>query len=230
MPERDVPTTWQWIIYEYDMTRTWIPRSDPSNFFELSPKPEDIPVDYLKSKAFLVLAMDLKSQEILAPFLQAQGGIVALDPQEDNVVGNQERVYKILESVDIFLPSQAEVHRLQGHDDYERAAKEFAQYGPEIVGIKLGENGALVYERSLDKFYKIPAFRTEVVDTTGAGDSFSGGFMAMYMKTKNLFKSGVAGAVSASYAIEDFGNERLFHTTRKDAQERFDELVQKSLR
>lgn len=225
MPVRPLPTMRNWVVYEYDGRRTWITRSDPNNFYELSPKPPDIPSAFLGTKSFLLLAMDLTAQEILAPFLNSLGSVVCLDPQEDNIVNNQDRVYKILSSVDIFLPSQEEVHRLLNHNQYERAVREFARLGPKIVGIKMGEQGAMIFDREKDQIFKIPAYKTVVQDTTGAGDSFCGGFMAMYMKTGDIYKSGLAGAVSASFAIEDFGTERLFKVERKEAQQRLEQLL-----
>jgi sugar/nucleoside kinase (ribokinase family) len=225
MSLRQLPTARNWIVYEYDGRRTWIMRSNPDDFYELSPKPSDIPSEYLRAKAFLILAMDLTSQETLAPYLKSLGAIVCLDPQEDNILDNQDRVFSMLSSVDIFMPSQEEVHRLLGHKDYERAAREFIQYGPKIVGVKMGAQGAIIYDNENDKFLNIPVYKTNVKDTTGAGDSFCGGFMAMFMKSGDLYKSGLAGAVSASFAIEDFGNNRLFNVNRDEAKRRFEELI-----
>ena len=225
MPLRSLPTIRNWIVYEYDGRRTWITRSNPDDFFELSPRPVDIPSAYLAAKSFLVLAMDLAAQETLAPFLKSLGSVVCLDPQEDNILGNQERVFKILSSVDIFLPSQEEVHRLLGHRDYERAAREFVQYGPKIVGVKMDEQGSLIFDSERDQFWKIPIYRTCVQDTTGAGDSFCGGFMAMYMKSGDLYKSGLAGAVSASFAVEAYGTAKLFDVKREEAEQRLEELL-----
>jgi sugar/nucleoside kinase (ribokinase family) len=223
-PKRNVPTTRNWIVYEYDGRRTWIIRSDPDDFYELSPISVDVPPSFLSAKAFLILAMDLKAQEELAPFLKSQGAIVALDPQEDNIVGNQAIVFEMLKSIDIFLPSQEEVHRLLGHRDYERAAREFSEYGSRVVVIKLGSEGALIYDKDLQRYWHIPVYPTTVVDTTGAGDSFSGGFMAMYVKSRDLLKSGLAGAVSASFAIEDFGHTHMLKITPSMAEKRFSEL------
>jgi ribokinase len=62
------------------------------------------------------------------------------------------------------------------------------------------------------------------VDTTGAGDAFCGGFMAMYTLTSDLYNAGLAGAVSASFAVEDFGLSHMFDVTPKQALNRFIEL------
>ena len=224
MPERPLPTIRSWVVYENDGRRTWIPRSDPTDFYSLSPVPGDIPDTFLKAKSYLILAMDLQAQVELAPFLRSLNAIVALDPQEDNIVGKKDIVFEMLKSIDIFLPSQEEVHRLLGHRDYERAAREFSEHGSQIVVIKLGGDGSLIYDKGQQRYWHIPVYPTTVVDTTGAGDSFSGGFMANYVQSRDLQKSGLAGAVSASFAIEDFGNTHMLEVTPDMAERRFSEL------
>ena len=118
LPVRDVPTHRNWVIYEQDGRRTWVLRSDRDDFFILSPLVDDIPPAFLNSRAFLVLAMDLAAQENLVNGLHGGKSLVALDPQEDNIVGNEQRVLEMLRKVDIFLPSEIEVERLLGHKDY----------------------------------------------------------------------------------------------------------------
>jgi ribokinase len=145
--------------------------------------------------------------------LSGGGALIALDPQEDYIPGNQSRILKMLETVDIFLPSEIEVERLLGHRDYHRAARQFARLGCKIVGIKLGAGGSLIYDARADRFVRIPAYPTQTVDTTGAGDSFSGGFVARYLQTSDIAQAGVAGTVSAAFAVEGFGLEHLFDVT-----------------
>lgn len=225
IPQRNVPNIRNWVIYEYDDRRTWVLRSDPADFLELSPILEDVPLVYRSAKAALILAMELLAQERLVPQLKALGMVVALDPQEDYILGNQERVFKMLTDVDIFLPSEEEVWRLLGHRDYERAAREFAEYGCKIVVVKKGAEGSLIFERTSDRFWKIPIYPTEAKDTTGAGDAYCGGFMAMYIQSADLFKSGLAGAASSSFAVEVFGLDNMMQVDRHKPQQRLDELM-----
>jgi sugar/nucleoside kinase (ribokinase family) len=225
LPVRAVPTHRNWVIYENDGRRTWVLRTNSENFFTLSPLVNDIPVPFRYAKAFLILAMDLAAQENLVRGLSRGEALVALDPQEDNLPGNEDRVFKMLEGVDIFLPSEIEVYRLLGHNDYERAARQFSQVGCQIVGIKLGELGSLLYDANEDRFHRIPIYPTRVIDTTGAGDSFSGGFMAQYLQSQDLLQAGLAGAVSASFAVEGFGLTHLFDVGRDDAKARFDVML-----
>jgi sugar/nucleoside kinase (ribokinase family) len=221
--KRPIPSIRNWVIYQDNNQRKWILESNPDDFFELSPTIKDIPVDFLQSRSFMLLAMDLASQANLAPVLRKYG-VVGVDPQEDYIEGNVDRVLEMIKNVDIFTPSQVEVFRLLGHKDYERACHEFAACGPNIVVIKMGSEGSLIFNKAKNQFIRIPIYNTKVVDTTGAGDAYCGGFMAMYTKTGDLFQAGLAGAVSASFAIEGIGLTHMFNVDKQKAQSRFDEL------
>ena len=220
LPIRDVPTHRNWVIYEQDGRRTWVLRSSPGDFFILSPLVQDIPPAFLNTRAFLVLAMDLAAQENLVNGLHGGKSLVALDPQEDNIIGNEQRVLEMLRKVDIFLPSEIEVERLLGHKDYQRAARQFCEYGCKVIAIKLGEQGSLIYDKASDIFYPVPIYPTKTVDTTGAGDSFSGGFMSQYAMNQNVLLSALAGTVSSSFCVEGFGLSHLFDVSPDMASER----------
>ncbi len=223
LPKRDIPSIRNWVIYHDNNHRKWILESNPNDFFELSPTLNDIPVAYLDSKAFMILAMDLAAQEALVPVLHNLG-MVAVDPQEDYIEGSIDRILSMLSNVDVFLPSQEEVFRLLGHHNYKKACEQFGGFGVKIVVVKMGSEGSLIYKTSNEKFLHIPIYDTEVVDTTGAGDAYCGGFMAMLVKTGDLKKAGLAGAVSASFAIEGIGLTHMLHIDPADARTRFEKL------
>ena len=60
----------------------------------------------------------------------------------------------------------------------------------------------------------------DAIDTTGAGDTYSGGFLAMYVRSRDPLKAGLSGTVSASFAIEDFGLTHMFGIDREQAERR----------
>jgi ribokinase len=217
---RDVPTMRSWALYEQDGRRTWVMRSDPSHFYELSPRPADIPRPCLGAPAFHIAAMDMAAQIELATGLRRDGVLVALDPQEDYIVGNEKRLLTLVEQVNVFLPSAVEVRRLVGHSDYEAAAKALAALGPSVVVIKLGPEGALVYDRATGLSQHVPAYSVRVVDDTGAGDAFCGGFMAGLASGLAAQEAAARGVVSASFVIEAFGWLPLLLLTRADAEDR----------
>ncbi len=219
LPRRSIPGVHYRVVYADNYQRTWTMLSADGDFDQLSPTVADIPDDYLDSRAFLILAMELAAQESLAPALRVHG-VVALDPQEEYIPGNEKRVMDLLRNVDIFLPSEEEVALLLGHRDCEKACRRFADCGPRLIAVKMGDRGSLLYDSKDNRFYPIRAFKTKAVDTTGAGDTYSGGFMAMYVRSADLLKAGLAGTVSASFAVEGFGLTHMFSITPRDAEER----------
>ena len=220
---RDSHTLKNHVYYDSSGGRRWEFLYTPEDFIDLSPRSKDIPNSYINAEAFLLLAMALESQEEIAAWLRKHtNALIALDTQEDYTAGNENRILQLASQVDIFLPSAKEAHQLLGHKDWERAAKDFAALGPAIVVIKLGPSGALIYAHEPPlMFIEPPASGTNVIDTTGAGDAFCGGFMAAYLQDKQeLRRAARAGAISASYAISSFGMEGLLTASSAAASQR----------
>lgn len=220
---RRVPTIRNWVLHEQDGRRTWVVRSDPAHNYDLSPRFNDIPESYLGALGFHIAAMDMRAQLELAVALRRDGILIALDPEEDYIKGNEEQFAQLLQKVGVFLPNDVEVRQLVGHTDYERAAREIAAMGPAIVAIKLGADGVIVYEHSRAVHAHVAAYPTAVVDDTGAGDAFCGGFMAGLVCGLPVVKAALQGTVSASFAIEGVGWLPLLAITRADAEHRLRE-------
>jgi ribokinase len=220
LPVRDIPTRRNAVTYHRNGSRVWRVLSDPGDLEALSPTTADIPPSLMRTRFALVLAMGLRAQEELVAGLRAHDVPVALDPQEDYVAGNEQRILSMLRSVEVFLPSEIEAERLLGHRDFERAARQFADRGCSVVAIKLGAQGVLVYDAKTDRFLRAAAAPAQVLDTTGAGDTFSGGFMAVYARTRDLDAATAAGLVAASFAVEGFGSMHLCRVTRQCAARR----------
>jgi sugar/nucleoside kinase (ribokinase family) len=108
----------------------------------------------------------------------------------------------VLKYTDIFFPNEIEALHLSRCRDVEQAANELAELVP-IVAIKLGARGALVCAEG--KRLRIPAIKTRVVDTTGAGDSFDAGFLACYLKGGSIQESARAGIAAGSRAVSAVG-------------------------
>lgn len=225
MAHRSQPTIRNWVIYENDGRRTWILRTDPDNFEVLSPTIYDIPPEYLESKSFLLLAMGLEAQYNLITRIPSENSLIVLDLEEDSVEANKDRILRMLAKVNIFMPSEIEAYRLSGHQDNYRSAREFAKLGCEVVVIKLGAKGSLIYDKKEDSFFTIPICPAQVKDTTGAGDSYCGGFTAMFVKTKNLYLAALAGTVSSSFTIQDFGLNHMFTIDKSSVRKRFKDFA-----
>lgn len=222
LPPRDLPSLHNRVAYDADGGRVWTLFNGEEAFHILSPMPADIPQLYRSAEAFLILAMTLEAQvDLVAALKRDSTALVALDPQEDYIAGNTEVLKTLISQCDIFLPSAEEARQLLGHEDWIAAARTFAELGPEIVVVKLGADGSLVYDRRNHREIRVPALATEVVDTTGAGDSFCGAFMAALLQENcDLETAARAGSVAASFTVSDYGVDPLFAATAAQAKRR----------
>jgi sugar/nucleoside kinase (ribokinase family) len=131
---------------------------------------------------------------------------------------------KLFQLIDGLIINDSEAKLLANTENLVLAGHRVRKMGPRFVVIKKGEHGAMFF--SEHETYVLPAFPTEnVVDPTGAGDSFAGGMMG-YLSEKDNFdpetlKAAMAyGVLVASFNVEGFGLERMRQITRADIDDR----------
>ncbi|MBL8859493.1 MAG: sugar kinase [Planctomycetes bacterium] len=135
---------------------------------------------------------------------------------------------QLLRKVDAVVLNDEEARMLTGERNLIKAAGSVLGLGPRYVILKKGEHGAFLLGN--DVHFSLPAYPIdEVVDPTGAGDSFAGGFMGYIAEKGNvrpetLRAAMLYGTVSASWCVQGFGVEALSGRTRADIDGRFDEL------
>lgn len=221
MPLRARPTLHNRVAYDADGGRTWTIYDDEPAFDDLSPTFSDVPAAFRGAEAFLILAMTLSAQiRLVDNFRRHTGALVALDTQEDYIVGNEAAVRALIARTDVFLPSAVEVRQLLGHEDWDVALPALAALGPRIVVAKRGGEGCTVYEANTGRMTHIAALATEVVDTTGAGDSFCGAFVAALLATGDAVEAARAGVAAASFTVEDYGLDRLWSAAPAEFERR----------
>jgi sugar/nucleoside kinase (ribokinase family) len=134
----------------------------------------------------------------------------------------------LLRRVDAVLLNDEEARMLTGERSLLKAAAAVLGLGPRYVILKKGEHGAFLIGK--DVHFSLPAYPVdEVVDPTGAGDSFAGGFMGYIAETgaidpKTLRKAMLYGTVTASWCVQGFSVEALAGRTRQEIDRRYDEL------
>ncbi|HEX3717636.1 MAG TPA: PfkB family carbohydrate kinase [Verrucomicrobiae bacterium] len=139
-----------------------------------------------------------------------------------------EDLLKLLRRVDGFVLNESEARQLTQENNLFRAAKKIHKLGPKHVIVKKGEHGAILSNR--DGLFVSPAYPLhDVVDPTGAGDSFVGGMMGYLATAKgpvesHLRRAMIYGSVVASYCCEDFGLKRTTRVNRAAIDKRVKEL------
>ncbi|MBN2830775.1 MAG: bifunctional hydroxymethylpyrimidine kinase/phosphomethylpyrimidine kinase [Candidatus Omnitrophica bacterium] len=151
--------------------------------------------------------------------------IVALDSMNYWIDTKRKSLIRLLKDVDIYLANDKEAISLSQESNLIKAAKSLCRMGPSMVLIKKGEHGSLFYDGKY--FFALPAYPAEeVIDPTGAGDTFAGGFMGYLAKCGKVnaltIKNALAyGTVAASFNIEGFGLEAPARLKISDLNNRF---------
>src|ERR687897_3358114 len=142
----------------------------------------------------------------------------------------RESLLKTIATVDCLIVNDGEVKQLTDEPNLVRAARAVMEMGPRVVVVKQGEYGSAMY--TAEGVFGIPAYPTaDVVDPTGAGDTFAGGFMGYVAAhadeeiTDELLRRAMAyGTALASFNVEAFGTERMQTLTAEEVNERVAEL------
>jgi sugar/nucleoside kinase (ribokinase family) len=132
-----------------------------------------------------------------------------------------DKLWDVLKRVDIFLLNDEEAVQLTAKKNLSEAANQLLQSGPRVVVIKQGANGALLtYD---DVSVQIPVFPIKsLIDPTGAGDSFAGGFIGHLVNSgsNDLIEAVITGAAIASFTVSGFGVEGLLEANIDSIQNR----------
>jgi sugar/nucleoside kinase (ribokinase family) len=166
-------------------------------------------VDYLDATAAHLCPIDYLTHTLLPAVLRQNGfSTVTLDPSSGTMSPTfWDDIPALVTGLTAFLPNEEEMRRLfHGRStDLWQMMETIADYGCEIVVVKRGERGQLLYDRSTKVRWEIPAYPARVVDPTGAGDSFCGGFLAGYRQTYEPLQAALYGSISASLTVEGSG-------------------------
>ena len=188
----------------------------------------ELPGEYRKSP-FLFLAN-------IAPELQAHvldqidsPSFVMVDTMDLWINTARAALLKLIKKVDLLLLNDSEARHLSGEHHLVAAAHKLLRLGPRYLIIKKGEHGSMLISR--DNKFLLPAFPVaDVIDPTGAGDSFAGGFIGYLAAQKIISDSAIRramiyGTITASFTVEAFSIDKLSAITRNDVNMRAAEFL-----
>ena len=156
--------------------------------------------------------------------------LVAADTMNFWIEGERDTLLDVLKKIDILIINELEVRMLTGVRSILSGAKKIQQMGPSTLVVKRGAYGSLAVIG--DDIFLVPAYPTEdVVDPTGAGDSFAGGFMGYIasegkIDPQTMRKGIVYGSLVASFNVENFSVQNLEKLTIEKLNERFEKFRQ----
>jgi sugar/nucleoside kinase (ribokinase family) len=187
----------------------------------------ELPERYKDADILFLANIDPDLQEdILAQVKSPQ--LVAMDSMNYWIQTRADSLLSVLKKVDVFFANDEEVRMLTDELNLITAGRRLLEKGPSLVVIKKGEHGALLLGE--DFVSVVPAYPSEtVVDPTGAGDSFGGGFLGYLDKVDSYAEAdiriaAVYGSVMASFTIEKFGIDRLKSLSLDEIEDRFVEF------
>lgn len=212
--------------YDYDLNTAHTLETQLNVFAEFEPKLSKA------SKAASTLFLG-NIQPDLQRAVRAQcreAGFVGLDSMNLWIETARDALLPAIAEVDCVLLNDAEARMLAQEPSLALAARTVRAWGPELVVVKQGEYGAALF--TSEGFFSLPGYPLErVLDPTGAGDSFAGGFLGFLDAhagepiTDDLVRRAmVYGSVLASFSVESFGIERVRRLTRTEIADRFDEF------
>jgi sugar/nucleoside kinase (ribokinase family) len=156
---------------------------------------------------------------------QSSADLVAMDTMNYWIEGSREALGEALQGVDMLVINDAEAREIARESNLVKAARAIREMGPKRLVVKRGEFGAALF--SEHGYFATPAFPVEnVVDPTGAGDSFAGGMMGYLAAVRDssdatLRRAIIYGSVMASFNVEEFSCDRMRRLTHAEIAERF---------
>jgi sugar/nucleoside kinase (ribokinase family) len=189
-------------------------RLENADWVVIAPILEEIDLEYIQH---------IKDHSSARIFLDPQG---ILRYSDDGKIEHRkmEDVERLVSMCEIVKPNELECKILTGYDpreDYETPAKMLKSWGPDIVIITIAEQGSVIYDG--EEFFRIPAYETQEIDATGAGDTYAAGFMYGLIRGYALPDCGIMGTAVASVMIEHTGPE--FPLTKALALERMQTIA-----
>ena len=172
--------------------------------------------EHLKSPDFVMLgnlSPDVQLQALEQ--LNAKPKLTVLDTMNFWMDHSRSVLDQVIEKVDLISINDEEARQLTGEYSLVRAAAQIHQMGPEYVVIKKGEHGAFLFHNH--EIFSAPALPLEeVIDPTGAGDSFAGGLIGYLTQTgdisfNNMKLALIYGSAMASFTVEKFGTENMLN-------------------
>jgi sugar/nucleoside kinase (ribokinase family) len=164
--------------------------------------------------------------------LARRNAVVCLDPQgyfrhvapDGSVRVRNWRENGLLKEIEVLKVSEDELKALIGNS---QSTRKLAKLGPDIVFITKGSKGSLVWSREEGTF-RVPAYKTRVVDPTGAGDAMAGAFLISWNRTNDLIWSVAMGSAVASFVVEKLGPSNF--GTRRQIRNRAQAISEQTIR
>ncbi len=197
-----------WLLHESDVHKQQLPKLSSSTADEMDAARGPIGERYRSARGFHIAPQSPAGT--LANVRDVAGlphrPVVTMDILSDVFIdASLYADLRFLDHLTAFLPSEAEIYRIWRTSDLEGWLRANAREHDCHMVAKVGERGSIVCEARTGRLVRIPALAADVVDTTGAGDAYCGGFVAGLVAGRPLEECAAMGTVAASFVVEACG-------------------------
>ncbi|MEM7344918.1 MAG: PfkB family carbohydrate kinase [Chloroflexota bacterium] len=223
----DIPTPKTRLVYddnEYMVSETGSSILEmmvsTEEWYQLLAQPLTLPPDYGKPRLIhLITEFHDEPMVETALSLQKEGVIFALEPLIDfNTWRNRDEMMRLIPQVDLVTPDWPSASGIAGSDDPAEVMDYWSTLGPKLVAIRDGARGSYVWDAIHGQSWHIPIVPVEVVDPTGAGNSYGGGLSIGWAEHGEARLAGCYGAISAKFLIEQPGPPKFSNALQKEAR------------
>lgn len=219
--ERQGGESFRWSgVYSYDLNSRETRETRLGVFADFQPK---LPEHFRDAPWLFLGNIDPELQLDVLEQMRAPR-LVACDTMNFWIQGKRDALLTLLKRVNLLMVNDSEARELSGDHNLLRAARWIQRHGPQMVVVKKGEHGAILF--TPDLVFYAPGFPLEdVYDPTGAGDAFAGGFVGYLarcggVQPEDLRRAMIYGSALGSFSVERFGVERLIHVTGQEVHDR----------
>ncbi len=188
-----------------------------------------LPASYRNSRYLMLGNLTPCIQKKVIQQMSPRPDLICMDTMNFWMDTAWDDLLDVIKMVDVLAINEEEARQLSGEYSLSRASRKILAMGPRFLIVKKGEHGAILF--SEDEVFIAPAMPLdEVMDPTGAGDSFAGGFMGYVAKSgdtsfETLKRALVYGSFVASFSVENFGTSRLQEISIGDVKTRLADYV-----
>jgi sugar/nucleoside kinase (ribokinase family) len=226
---RPAPQARAWQLFETDGVRREVFRTDFNLFRQMIVRPDEYPGELAGAKGVYLQTATPGEAKVWANKLKSLNPDVVLLWEPWEIMYRPENLAefsRVAPLFDIISPQTGEAHQMLVETDPQRQASRLFECGVRCLALRLGAAGSLV--GSMEKQHYIPAAAATVVDETGAGNSYCGGFIVGYVESGgDPLTAGRYGTISATFTLSQIGAPRLGANSRLEAEKRLQQLREK---
>lgn len=195
--------------------------TDTENWFKLLEQPLSIPEHYQRPKA-IHLMTEFHDEAMVQDALRLReaGTVLSLEPIIDTKSwSNRDQILTLIEQADVVSPDWPSASGIAGSQDPKEVMRYWSKLGAQMVTVRHGHHGSYAWDRNHDVFWHVPAVPVEVVDPTGAGNSYSAGACVGWINSHDARVAATYGGVSARFLVGRVGLPKMTPDLRAQAEQ-----------